>query len=227
MESRKRISQEELEIIVSEHEDYLIGEASKDEIGRNEKNRANFEGANLSKLKFYDLPLDKISFKNANLEGAEFRHCHLTRTHFYEANLWHATFIDCVITDSNFCYTNLREVVFIDSFLNNSTLDNADITNTSFIDTDLKNASLKKVKLNFKANPENFFNVKAKEIKNNNLVRKWMINQSMIADYILYFPFRAKLWKWFTDYNRSYFKIIVVFLFFAICISFFIYIYLN
>lgn len=213
-----KLTQEEANELVAEHEEYLQYRRYEyddhvHEIGE----PADFSNTDLSGLTFEQAFLDEVSFKNANLRDCSFECCSLQESHFYNADLRGATFAECSMDDSNFINTNCKYAKFIGCSIRKGDFQNADLRDTIIPFTDLDSTNLRNVKINRDADPDGFKNAAFGTIKENEYVKRWLRHQVYIADFKMYHPLAAGFWKLLTNYNRSPGRIILLFIILTVC----------
>ncbi len=209
---KKRITQQQADMMATEHEEYLHSrtyEAGDEfyEIGK----RADFSNCDLSGITFSESFLDKVSFKDANLENCVFKWCSLHDAHFYNANLQGAMFFECTLDNANLMYAICKNAKFIDCDIRGSRLSYSDLRGTELSGTDLSDALLKSVKVDAKADPGKFKNVKYQKVLENEYVKNWLRQQAYIAEFKEYYPGLARIWSLLTNYNRSPVRAVLLF----------------
>lgn len=210
---RKTLTQAEADSMAEQNEEFLHSrQYNYGDFEAQSGERADFEKMDLSGLNFFECSFDEVNFKNAKLHGTEFRYCTFDSAHFYKADLQNAVFYGCTLDRINLVKSSCRQTHFVDCKIRDASLSHADLRNTEFWGSDLENSDLKNAIINRRANPDQFRNVNAAGIRNNNYVKHWLQQQAYIAEFKVYHPVMSWFWKWSADYGRSAWYLIVWFI---------------
>ena len=144
----KKISQEELDNLLDNHELWLKNPL-------NDKNRLFLENYNLSFLEIKNRDLSDALFHKCDMRSMKIQNCDLSFTVFSNNNMNNITFSICNFNTTKFYSTNLSEGLFI----------NCTLTNVKLTDTNLSGVKIMDCKLdNIIANPfTSFYNLQCPE----------------------------------------------------------------
>ena len=144
----KKISQEELDNLLDNHELWLKNPL-------NDKNRLFLENYNLSFLEIKNRDLSDALFHKCDMRSMKIQNCDLSFTVFSNNNMNNITFSICNFNTTKFYSTNLSEGLFI----------NCTLTNVKLTDTNLSGVEIKDCKLdNIIANSfTSFYNLQCPE----------------------------------------------------------------
>ena len=164
----KKISQEELDNLLDNHELWLKNPS-------NDKNRLNLENYDLSFLEIKNRDLSKALFDKCNMFDMKIQNCDLSYTGLYNSKMNGIMFYVCNLNETKIYSIDLSEGLFtnctltniklIDTNLAKAEIRNCKLTNIKLIDTNLSGAEIRNCKLdNIVANPfTSFYNLQCPE----------------------------------------------------------------